>query len=132
MSRVVVTGPRDEKDKEFVWSALDEFDQSEMGPITELGQGEARGVDRFAKEWAEARGVPMKPYPADWDQHDEAAGAIRNGEMLDDFQPDYVLVFPRGGPGTTDCAKQARKKGFEREFINDSRLDPFEELSRWG
>jgi hypothetical protein len=52
--------------------------------------------------------------------------------MLDDFQPDYVLVFPRGGPGTTDCAKQARKKGFERVFINDSRLDPFEELSRWG
>lgn len=132
MTRVCVTGPRDEEDKEFVWSALDEFHRSDKGPITELGQGEARGVDRFAKEWAEDQGIPMKPYPADWDQFEEAAGAIRNGEMLDDFRPDYLLVFPRGGPGTTDCAKQARKKGFEREFINDSRLDPFEELSRWG
>jgi hypothetical protein len=132
VTRVCVTGPRDEEDKAFVWAALDEFHQSAKGPITELAQGEARGVDRFCKEWAEARGIPVKPYAADWDQHDEAAGAIRNGEMLDDFQPDFLLVFPRGGPGTTNCAKQARKKGFERVIINDNRLDPFEELSRWG
>lgn len=131
MTRICVTGPRDEKDKEFVWSELDAFHESERGPVTELGQGEARGVDRFAKQWAEARDIPTKDYAADWDQYDEAAGAIRNGEMLDDFQPDYLLVFPRGGPGTTDCAKQARKKGFERVFI-DADLDPFEEAKRWG
>lgn len=131
MTRVVVTGPRDEKDAAFVWDMLDRFHESDRGPITELGEGEAKGVDTFAKEWAEDKNIPVKPYEADWDQHDEAAGTIRNGEMLDDFQPDYVLVFPRGGPGTTNCAKQARKKGFERVFIDDD-LDPFEALSRWG
>jgi hypothetical protein len=132
VSRVVVTGPRDEKDPWSVWDALDHFHLHDArGPITELGQGEAKGVDSFAKDWAEERGVPMKPYEADWDRYGDAAGAIRNGEMLDDFQPDYVLVFPRGGPGTTNCAKQARKKGFERIFIDED-LDPIEELTRWG
>lgn len=131
MSRIVVTGPRDEKDPCLVWDALDNFHESERGPIAELGEGEAAGVDTFAKEWAEERGVKVKPYPADWDRHGDAAGAIRNGEMLEDFQPDYVLVFPRGGPGTTNCAKQARKMGFERVFIDED-LDDFEALTRWG
>jgi hypothetical protein len=131
VSRVVVTGPRDEKDRDFVWAALDAFHASEKGPIAELGQGEATGVDTFAKKWSEARGIPTKDYEADWDRYGKAAGAIRNEAMLDDFQPDFVIVFPRGGPGTTNCARQAREKGFEREFIEED-LDPFEALTRWG
>lgn len=131
MTRICVTGPRDETDEQFVWDQLDAFDQSDKGPVTELGEGEATGVDTFAKNWAEARDIPVVPYEADWDRYGNDAGHIRNGEMLEDFQPDYVLVFPRGGPGTTNCAKQARKMGFERVFI-DADLDPFEEAQRWG
>lgn len=130
MTRVCVTGGRAFNDRQFVFHHLDDFHEGEDGPITELGEGEAAGVDRFAKQWAKSRGVPVKPYKADWDRYGDAAGAIRNGEMLEDFKPDRLLVFP-GGTGTTNCAKQARKLGIERTFFTLD-LDPFEEASRWG
>lgn len=130
MTRVCVTGGREFKDREFVYQRLEEFHAGPDGPITELGEGEARGVDTFAKEWAEYRDIPVKPYEADWDRYGDSAGTIRNGEMLDDFKPDRLLVFP-GNTGTTNCAKQARKKGIERVFFNLD-LDLFEEASRWG
>lgn len=133
--RVCVTGGRDWKDKAYVWRCLNRFER-EYGEIIQLGEGEATGVDTFAREWAEAAGVPFKPYPADWERYGDAAGAIRNGEMLMDFDPDYLLVFP-GGTGTTNCMRQARKlkeKGklkVERVFYNEIG-DAFADATRWG
>lgn len=129
MTRICVTGGRAFNDLGFVWSSLDAFNYTH-GPISELGHGDADGVDNLCKLWAEYNDVPHVPYPADWDTHDLAAGTIRNGEMLDDFQPQYLLVFP-GGRGTTNCAKQARKKGIKRMFFHLSD-DPLEEAKKWG
>jgi hypothetical protein len=39
--------------------------------------------------------------------YNAAAGAIRNGQMLRQGKPAWLIAFP-GGPGTTDCVKQAR------------------------
>jgi 8-oxo-dGTP pyrophosphatase MutT (NUDIX family) len=130
VTRVCVTGGREFDDRAFVYRNLNEFHASEHGPITELGEGEARGVDTLCREWAEERGIPVKPYHADWERYGDAAGCIRNGEMLEDFKPDFLLVFP-GNTGTTNCAKQARKLKIERIFF-DLGLDRFEELTRWG
>ena len=84
-------------------------------------------MDTFARQWAEAAGVPFRPYEADWDRYGDAAGSIRNEEMLADFKPDYLLVFP-GGTGTTNCTRHARKMKIERVFYNDIALDPL----GWG
>ena len=125
--RVCVTGGRDWQDKRYVWRCLNEFER-DHGEIIELGEGEATGVDTFARKWAEAAGVPVKPYPADWDRYGDAAGSIRNAEMLGDFLPDYLLVFP-GGTGTTDCTRKARKMGIERVFYNEVKMMDF---GAWG
>lgn len=133
--RVCVTGGRDFNDLGFVWSHLDTFHNLPKamggeGPITELGQGEARGVDKLCKAWAKANGVPTKDYEADWARYGDEAGTIRNGEMLDDFKPERLLVFP-GGDGTKNCAKQARKKKILRTYFNLTD-DPFEDALNWG
>ncbi|ARK07520.1 hypothetical protein LAV_00145 [Sphingobium phage Lacusarx] len=127
--RVCVTGGRAYKDWRFVWRSINQFERDHDVEIEELGQGEATGVDRFAKEWAQAAGVPTRDYKADWDRHGEAAGGIRNEEMLIDFKPDYLLVFP-GGTGTTNCTRHARKMKIERVFFNEEALaiDPL----KWG
>lgn len=43
--------------------------------------GMARGVDLMGKAWAEANGIPVEEYPADWDQYGKRAGYLRNAEM---------------------------------------------------
>ena len=112
--RICVTGGREFKDEAFVWQTLDRLYAE--NPIGEIGLGCARGVDRFAWQWAKARGIYWKRYLANWGELGRAAGAIRNGVMLSDFVPDLLVVFP-GGIGTTNCARLARKKGIPREFI---------------
>jgi hypothetical protein len=126
---VAITGGRDFKDREWVWRHMDE-QRSLLGIVAVVNGRCPTGVDLFVHEWCKARGVPERPYPADWDTHGEAAGAIRNQQMIDE-EPEIerVLVFP-GNTGTTDMARRCRKAGIERVFINLD--DPLEELLKWG
>ncbi len=126
--RLGVTGGRDFDDSRFVWDTLMALHR--RFHITELGSGCAEGVDTFAIQWANRYRVPWRCYVADWKTYGDAAGAIRNGVYLEDFQPELLAVFP-GGRGTTDCARKARKMEIEREFF-DPETDPLKEALRWG
>jgi hypothetical protein len=128
--RICATGGRDFDDLGFVWSHLDVLHH--FRTIREIGIGCAQGVDALVLAWAKANKVPWTRYVADWDRLGTAAGALRNGVMLEDFQPDLLMVYP-GGVGTTDCARKARKMKIEREFYNlDDGSDPFVEATKWG
>jgi len=126
--RACVTGGRDFEDLGFVWSLLDSY--RFFHDITEFGFGCATGVDRLAWNWCKLWDMPWRRYVADWDGLDKAAGIKRNGAMLRDFQPDILLVFP-GGTGTTNCAKQARGLGIQREFLEVDN-DPLSAADKWG
>ena len=93
---VLVTGDRDWTDWELLYSVLDQADPDI------LIEGEARGADKWSRNWAESRGFsPLEPnfhngvyvphssitgkvffpMPADWKRFKRAAGPIRNGQM---------------------------------------------------
>lgn len=127
--RVCVTGGRDFKDWRFVWRSLNEFEAAH-GEITELGHGNAKGADTHAKKWAEQAGILVRKYEADWDRWGDSAGSIRNEEMLDDFVPDVLIVFP-GGVGTQHATRAARKRDIERVFF-DPPCDHVTALLNWG
>lgn len=134
--RVCVTGGRDFDDLGFVWSHLDTLhnlpkDLGGEGPIGHLGVGCAAGVDALALAWAKSNRVPWMRYVADWDRWGKAGGSIRNIVMLEDFEPERLLVYP-GGVGTTHCARAARKREIERTFFTLDESDPLAEASRWG
>jgi hypothetical protein len=79
--------------------------------------GDATGVDRFAFEWALARKIPVRCFRADWHAYGRAAGPIRNRAMLD-AGADQVLAFAwMAGPGTKDCAAEARRRGIPGLWI---------------
>lgn len=103
--RVLVCGGRDFTDHEYIFDKLDKIHN--IIKITLIIEGEARGVDRIARFWAECREVPFLPVPADWEQYGKRAGPIRNSEMLK-HNPDVVVAFP-GGTGTADMIKKAEK-----------------------
>jgi hypothetical protein len=105
--KVIVTGGRDYRNSTHLFRVLDQLHSEK--PITLLIHGAARGADALADDWARMRGVPLAPFPADWDNYGRSAGAVRNREMLKE-EPDLVVAFA-GGKGTADMIKAARKAG---------------------
>ena len=76
--------------------------------ISEVVCGCARGADTGGRNWAEALGIPVKLFPADWPRLGSAAGPIRNQQMAD--YADALVAFP-GGRGTADMVRRAKAEG---------------------
>lgn len=106
--KVVVCGGRDFDDADFIHNELDRL-HSEYR-FDALIEGDARGVDRIAGEWARARGLELIEFPADWKNEGRHAALIRNERMLREGKPDMVIAFP-GGNGTWHTCSQAEKLG---------------------
>lgn len=107
--KALVCGGRDYSDKLALWHTLDC-----AGPphISAIISGMARGADSLAAEWAINAKLKLYAFPADWNKHGKAAGAIRNQQMLDEGKPDVVIAFP-GGRGTADMVSRAKAQGFK-------------------
>lgn len=80
--------------------------------VTVIVSGCARGADTLGIEWAEANGIEVARFPADWHTHGRAAGPIRNQQMLDEGKLDLVVAFP-GGRGTADMVRRAKAAGID-------------------
>jgi hypothetical protein len=81
-----------------------------MAYLTEVVSGCAPGIDRLGGAWAKRRGIPVKPFPADWDKHKKAAGPIRNREMA--VYADGALVLWDGkSPGSKNMYETMRGLG---------------------
>jgi hypothetical protein len=105
--RLLVCGSRHYDDRDYLYSCLDEL--AAVLKISCIIEGEAPGADLMSREWAESRGVPFDPYPADWKAHGRAAGPIRNRQMLAEGKPDLVVAFPLSSSrGTRDMIEVAR------------------------
>ena len=106
--RVLVTGSRYWTNKDRIRRVLSAFKDVEC-----IIEGEARGADTLAREVAEELGIPVDPYPADWDRFHKAAGPIRNRQMVNEGKPDIVVAFHNnilGSKGTKDMVTFAWSK----------------------
>lgn len=72
---------------------------------TEVVSGCQRGGDQSGEMAAKQLGIPVKPFPADWDRYGYAAGPIRNKQMAK--YANACIALP-GGNGTNDMIEQAR------------------------
>lgn len=106
--RVLVCGGRRYSDALTLGSWLGGI-QRDHG-ITEIIQGGATGADFLARQYADFQNIPAREFKANWKRFGNAAGPIRNKQMLDEGKPDLVVAFP-GGNGTADMVKQARAAG---------------------
>ncbi|MCR5047289.1 MAG: DUF2493 domain-containing protein [Treponema sp.] len=95
--KLFVCGSRTITDKEWIYSKIDEcVSENNFTDITVL-EGEAKGVDRIAKEWAVARGIPVKEYPPDVKHYLHNACHKRNEAMAVDC--DFMLDLWDGESG---------------------------------
>lgn len=106
--RIVIAGSRDHDYlyKRLVFNSLDKLAGNNR--ITEVISGAGTGVDTYAIEWAQKRGIEYQTFEAQWGKLGKAAGPIRNVQMLNEGRPDLVVVFP-GGKGTEHTFNTAKK-----------------------
>jgi hypothetical protein len=93
--KVIVAGSREGFVARNVFEAIKESGFT----ITEIVSGTARGVDKDGEYYAACRELPVKRFPADWDQYGKAAGHIRNKQMAD-YADALVAVWDGKSPGT--------------------------------
>lgn len=110
--KVIIAGSRKILDKDIVEQAM-----LEAGfEITEVICGMAQGVDMLGAQIASELGIPVKNFPADWDTHGRAAGAIRNKQMGDYAQchnGGLIAVWDGKSRGTAHMIDYANKKGLQ-------------------
>jgi YspA, cpYpsA-related SLOG family len=67
--------------------------------------GGAPGVDSWAAHVAEACGLEVQIFRADWKRHGKAAGPIRNAEMVAAADGGFAF-WDRRSRGTKDCIEK--------------------------
>lgn len=100
--RTIIAGGRD-----YLFTRENiQFLDSIRDDVTEVVSGNATGADACGEAWANARGIQVKTFPADWKQHGPAAGPIRNKQMAEYAAGGQCILFP-GGRGTANMKKNA-------------------------
>lgn len=120
-TRVLVCGGRDYKGRDRVFEWLDVIHEDSNIAVVIHGaccdkEGNLRGADRWAEEWAISREVPYYGVPAKWASEGRSAGPKRNQWMLDHAKPEIVLACP-GGSGTAHMRRIAEAVGIWVEDI---------------
>lgn len=87
--KVIIAGSRHMPFSMF--HLIDEAVKKSNFQVTEVVCGLARGADMFGGKWAVNNSIPVKTFPANWDEHGKAAGPIRNQQMAE--YADALIVF---------------------------------------
>lgn len=145
--RVVIAGDREVTDFELVEIAI----KKSGFKVTEVVSGKARGADALGEEWALRNFLPIKEFPADWnniyaenaiikerynkfkkknEKYNANAGFQRNEEMAE-YADALIALQPNGDSnGTQDIIRRFKKKGkplfvLTSQNMNDEKYEYF-------
>jgi ABC-type Fe3+-hydroxamate transport system substrate-binding protein len=111
---MLITGDRHWRDKELIRSMI----RDKMPDLVIVG--DAKGTDILAYECCKEDGFTVISADAKWWKYGDAAGPIRNREMLD-LKPDLVLAFHDDlahSKGTKDTVTEAKRRGIKVQLIS--------------
>ena len=115
--KVIIAGGRDFTNVTVMATTLNNL--QDIDHVIEIEKltlicGMARGADLTAYKLFSEAGLPVKMYPADWDQYGKSAGYIRNNKMAD--VADMLIAFwdgeSRGTAHMINTMKQQHKPVF--------------------
>lgn len=122
---ILVTGSRDWdlSERKIIHDAIDSAIGDDSTHVVLL-HGNCRGADTIAANYARKRGFAILSKDARWNDFGDAAGPMRNRQLLSllsDFRKaDYichVLGFPKAkSKGTIDCIEAAVFDGFDTKI----------------
>jgi hypothetical protein len=89
---------------------------------TVIIEGDCRRADKISGYLARKHGLEVLVFPAKWEKYGNAAGPIRNKQMLDEGKPDLVVAFHNDlehSKGTQNTVNQAMKVNIEVKIIKE-------------
>jgi len=86
--------------------------------ITEVVCGKAKGIDSCGEAWAKEKGIPVTPFPADWDKWGLAAGQRRNKQMQE-YADALVLIWTGDAKRSPGSAGMKRLMGLARKPVHE-------------
>lgn len=106
--KTIITGSRSITSYAAVCRAVEDsaFD------ITEVVSGAVRGVDQLGERYANEHGIPIKRFPAKWDEYGKRAGYLRNEEMAV-YANAVILLWDGESKGTRHMWQLAIKHGLK-------------------
>ena len=122
--KIIIAGSRTITEYEIVLQAI----QNSGFEITEIVSGKARGVDTLGERYAKENNIPIKEFPADWDnidvegavirihpisakKYNVKAGFVRNAQMAE--YADGLIAITNGSSGTADMIKEAKRNNLK-------------------
>jgi len=116
--KVIIAGGREFKDYNKLKKAIE---QSKFD-ITEVVSGGARGADSLGEQWASENNIPIKRFPAEWNNLKQAGAIVKTnqwkrkynanaGFFRNEQMANYAdgLIAVEGGNGTADMIKRSKK-----------------------
>jgi len=110
--RILVTGDRRWRHYVLIHNVLRQ--ETRGNPDAVIIEGEAEGADILARKAAEALGLKVVRFPADWTRYGKGAGPIRNTQMLDEGHPTRFIAFHNDltkSTGTLNMVQQCQQRG---------------------
>ncbi len=101
--KVIIAGSRGITDYNLIEQAVIESGFE----ITEVVSGTACGVDTLGEQWAMNHNIPIKRFPAQWDQFGKSAGPRRNMDMAK--YGEALIAITVGSPGTKSMIEIAKR-----------------------
>lgn len=113
--KVIIAGSRDFFDLKIVRKELEALKDS--GWVFDVVvSGTARGADRAGECWAQENNVPIRAFPADWNNWGKAAGFIRNSEMAK-YADALVAFWDGASSGTDHMIREMRRLGKQIRIV---------------
>lgn len=112
--KILICGNRNWHDTTKIYNRLKQLPKN-----TEIIHGACRGADQTAGTIAKQLGLKVTEYPALWHIYGNAAGPIRNRQMLNQ-KPDLVIAFHSDithSKGTADTLNEAKHRNIKTELI---------------
>lgn len=102
--KTIIAGSRRITDYEIIKESIKESPYS----ISEIVSGGARGVDKLGEKWAWENNIPIRQFPAEWN-NGKKAGFLKNAEM-GDYADTLIAIWDGKSNGTKHMIDYATKK----------------------
>ena len=113
--KLIVAGSRQVFSIDLVMYVLNIYgfgDKQIVNKVSQIISGGARGVDKLGEQIGNYYKIPIKCFPADWDNKGKGAGYIRNAEMAK-YSDILLAVWDGKSKGTKhmiSCMEKLNKK----------------------
>jgi len=104
--KLIIAGTRTFTDYDYLCLMVE--GNIDICEITEIVSGGARGVDALGERLAKELDIPLKLFPAEWEEYGKSAGYRRNAQMAE-YADALLALWDGYSKGTSHMINLAEK-----------------------